>query len=264
MKTTIWLRAHVPSHVYAILERLGRIRPSYRQFVRRQEDVAARRAVVDEQVLAIVGTETVMSGPLQGTLLNQKRSWGLDFSARLLGTYEMELHQHLERIVGNHTTRIVDVGCADGYYVVGLGRLAPSAQIVGYDIDAAALEVTSALAKLNSMSDRVQLRGLCRPKDLENQPPETLILMDCEGAEAILVTEAVAKSNPKTSFVIECHENVIPGVTDRLAHLFDGRQIDIVRQQPRSSGAAPMLPEALALEAVDELRSPKNVWLVVS
>ncbi len=78
---------------------------------------------------------------------------------RLLGTYESELHPHLSAFVAEGVDCIVDVGCAEGYYAVGLARLAPHATIYAHDTDMAAQVACKALAARNGVADRVVVGG---------------------------------------------------------------------------------------------------------
>lgn len=263
MPAHLWLRDRLPRQAYSTLEWLAHQRPAHRRWASGQREIVARRSALDDQVVAALATDLVQSGPLRGTRLNRDASWGLDYSARLLGSYEKELHPYLESLASATTPSVVDVGCADGYYVAGLGRLASGASVTAYDVDPRARRVTRALAEVNDVSDRVEINGACRSVDLEGLPPGSLVLMDCEGAEVTLITAAVARSNTDTAFVIECHESIVDGITERLMGLFEGRVIDVVEQQPRSPADYPALPEHLARAVLDELRSPADRWLVI-
>lgn len=254
----------LPDGIYKGLQRAAHLRPAHRRYLQAQSSRAAERSALDDQVIEILRTDVVQSGPLAGLVLSRRASWGLDFSARLLGTYEMELHPFLSRLVTDETPLILDVGCADGYYVVGLSRIAPNATVVGYDIDPSALEVTQTLAELNGVEGRVDVRPGCRAKDLESLPDGTLVVMDCEGAESQLLTEAVVATNPRTHFIIESHESVVPGITAKLQSLFSSRRCELVYPDKRSAADATQLPADLATAVLDEMRSPKNPWLVVT
>lgn len=259
----VWLREFMPAPLLRPIEAVAHRRPSYRQYLARQEESRVRREQLDDEVLALVGDSTVLAGPLAGTILTRAASWGQDFSARLVGSYEKELHPIIEQMVSDHTPLVVDVGCADGYYVAGLGRMASGAELVGYDIDPDALTVTAALAEMNGVADRLRLRAACRSRDLESLPAGAVVLVDCEGAERWLITREVVATNPGGNFIIECHESVVPGITEHIVGLFDGRRVERVPQQPRTAADAPSLPPDLAELVTCELRSPKDGWVVV-
>src|SRR6478752_2830493 len=54
---------------------------------------------------------------------------------RLLGSYESELHPHLQAFAEEGLDCVIDVGCAEGYYAVGLARMMPDVAVHAYDID---------------------------------------------------------------------------------------------------------------------------------
>ncbi|MDZ7906377.1 MAG: hypothetical protein U5N55_11810 [Cypionkella sp.] len=49
--------------------------------------------------------------------------------ARLLGAYEASLHPVIKDICTCDYAQIIDVGCAEGYYAVGLARRLPAARV---------------------------------------------------------------------------------------------------------------------------------------
>ena len=58
---------------------------------------------------------------------------------KLLGCYEEELSASLEELIARGYDRVIDVGCASGYYVVGLAMRMPRAEVFGFDTDGAAI-----------------------------------------------------------------------------------------------------------------------------
>ncbi len=66
----------------------------------------------------------VQGGPFAG-MAYLHRSLDGPLPPRLLGCYEAELHGALERILGTRYDTVVDIGCAEGYYAVGLALKMP-------------------------------------------------------------------------------------------------------------------------------------------
>src|ERR1700686_4848787 len=63
----------------------------------------------------------VQSGPFKGMRLSDQTTWGDgDLGAKILGCYEQELWPHLEGARRGAYRRVINVGCAEGYYAVGL------------------------------------------------------------------------------------------------------------------------------------------------
>src|SRR2546423_12652663 len=71
---------------------------------------------------------------------------------KLLGTYELELHPAVERLIASRPTTVVNVGAAEGYYAVGLARRLPDARILAFDIDERSQEHCRRLAALNGVA----------------------------------------------------------------------------------------------------------------
>lgn len=64
----------------------------------------------------------------------------------------------------------------------------PEARVVGYQADAEARKLLAALADLNELGDRIEIKGICNPCDLETMPEsEAFVMMDVEGAELELL-----------------------------------------------------------------------------
>src|SRR5271170_2035809 len=66
----------------------------------------------------------VAAGLFQGLRLLPDVSWGVgDNAAKLVGLYEAELHPALHDLALTPPPVVINVGCAEGYYAVGLARL---------------------------------------------------------------------------------------------------------------------------------------------
>src|SRR5947207_6150517 len=77
---------------------------------------------------------TVLNGPFAGLAYPQQTALGIEaYSAKLLGTYEEELHGAFEDMIQGRPRVVVNVGASDGYYAVGLARRLPNATIYAFD-----------------------------------------------------------------------------------------------------------------------------------
>src|SRR5947209_7077380 len=122
----------------------------------------------------------VMRGPFAGMRLCERvsRSDG-DIAPKLLGTYEEELHPFLNQFQGRRYSAIIDVGCAEGYYVIGCAHLFAGIPVFAFDSDPLALEVCGENAVLNGVADRVLTAGHCGPDtfaSLGRSHPRTLAI----------------------------------------------------------------------------------------
>lgn len=220
------------------------------------------------QSLRAQGEGKVLSGPFEGMAYLDIATEGA-LAPRLLGSYEDELHPHLRAFVAEGLDCVIDVGCAEGYYAVGLARMAPQAQIFAYDIAAKAQEACNAMAALNGVSDRVTVGGLFQPTDFEAfAGRRTLVIMDVEGAEAELLRPDLSPALAGMRLIVETHDVYVPGALETVRARFEATH-EIVRIDPGPKTIA--LPEFLRgashldqLLAVWEFRAAPTPWLVMT
>jgi precorrin-6B methylase 2 len=176
--------------------------------------------VVDEQFPDL----TVVSGPFRGMQYIRQELPGSVLVPKLLGSYESELHPALEALLANHYSAIVDVGCAEGYYAVGLALRLKTAQVYAFDIDARARQACKELARLNGVSERVHVGGLCDAAILRSLPlgPKALIIADCEGYEKNLFTAPVREVLAKHDLIVETHDFIDINISQQLRQDFSG------------------------------------------
>ncbi|SEF42314.1 methyltransferase domain-containing protein [Algoriphagus boritolerans] len=162
----------------------------------------------------------VRRGPFKGLKYPFLSSIYSAFYPKVLGYYEMELHPILDKLKSKKFNSILDIGCAEGYYAVGLAKMFPNSKIVAYDIDPLARQRTQEMASANQIrvGDRFELKEYCTANDLLGLDPTSrhLIFSDCEGFEGELFSVEVISHLSKSDFIIEVHDFEIPGLCDRL------------------------------------------------
>jgi hypothetical protein len=187
---------------------------------------------------------------------------------RLLGTYESELHPHFEAFVDAGLDAIIDVGCAEGYYAVGLARLAPGLTVHARDIDEKARVACAELARRNGVADRVQIGGEFTPEDFQAFAGQrVLVLVDAEGAEGAILDPARGPALAQMSIIVETHDVFRPGSEALIAQRFAPTH-DIVRveQQPKTFDLPDWMRSLTHLDqllAVWEFRLQPTPWLVM-
>lgn len=139
------------------------------------------------------------------------------------GVYEPQMQQLIETMGdGKQFARFVNVGCAEGTYVVGLLKRWPHIIAEAYDILDDRVAMTVALAELNGVSlKRLKTGSLFDFADSTLYPAEpSLFLIDIEGCEADLVNH-VDKFKIH-DLLIEAHEDMAPTthVADSLCKAF--------------------------------------------
>jgi hypothetical protein len=187
---------------------------------------------------------------------------------RLLGTYESELHPHLRAIAADGVDAVVDVGCAEGYYAVGLARMIPGATVHAHDIDEKARAACADLAARNGVAERVVVGGEFAPQDFERFAGlRTLVIMDAEGAELDILRPDLAPSLAGMTLIVETHDVHRPGalatVTARFAETHDIERVDA---RPKVFEPPPWFDGLTQLDqliAVWEWRLQATPWLVM-
>ena len=165
---------------------------------------------------------TVSGGPFQGMRYSSGQSYGSALLPKLLGSYESELHPVLEEMLANEYSTIVDIGCAEGYYAVGMGLRIPQATIYAFDTSSNARKLCADMARLNGLEDRVRIGSFCDAATLMSLPlgSRALIISDCEGYEGILFTNGIAASLAPHDVVVETHDFIDIDISSRLRDAF--------------------------------------------
>ena len=227
-----------------------------------------RSVLIQNTLLKHQGT-VVMQGPLAGMDFLTQSAEGCHI-AKLLGCYEQPLQPFIENAITSAYPIILNIGCAEGYYAVGMARRMPNTQVLAFDLNHTAQEVCAILAKKNSVSDRVKVGALFKPEDFEayrNQ--KVLVLCDIEGAEKDLLIPDNAPALKGMDIIVESHECLLPGITQTLIGRFKStHQITLVQDNgQRQLKELPNWFNNLAhldqLLATWEWRSGATPWLVM-
>jgi hypothetical protein len=254
-----WLREAVattsdlgrPGNLAAILRRLAKWRAELMaiEFMRRHGPV-------------------IWGGPFAGMTYQRAPSEG-SLIARLLGSYESELHPHLSALVGRQIDSVIDVGCAEGYYAVGLARLLPNVTVHAFDIDEKARSACSEMATINGVADRVIIDAEFTPDGFAAfAGRRTLVLVDVEGAEVDILQPGLSPALASMSIIVETHNGLRPGALETLVARFSSTH-DIVHV-PESAKVAETPDWMLQLSSLDRLlatwewRETPTPWLVMT
>jgi precorrin-6B methylase 2 len=210
----------------------------------------------------------ITGGPFAGMEYVTKATEGA-LIPRLLGTYESELHPHLRAFAEAGLDVVVDVGCAEGYYAVGLARLMPTVTVQAYDIDPAARETCAELAARNGVSDRVIVGGEFAPDGFQAfAGRRVLVMVDAEGAETDILQPALSPALAGMNVIVETHDLYKPGTLAALMERFSPtHDIQRVDQQPKTFDVPAWLqalPHLDQLLAVWEWRAAPTPWLVMT
>lgn len=218
-------------------------------------------------VLFISGEPVVASGPFRG-MKYLDLSGGSALLPKLLGAYEQELHDALERVLQREYRTVIVVGCAEGYYVVGLARRLPMAAVYGFDLSARSLKACRSLAELNGVSQRVHLAGRATVENLRPLVgPNTLIISDCEGAEVELLNPDRIPALLQADVIVELHDRLVPQVSSLIQRRFCvSHEVSIIHSTDRDPCVYPLLkplPPKQQRLALEEFRGGPMDWGVL-
>ena len=249
----------------AQLQRLAALPPGPERLGAQLRQLAKWRSIVLANTLAQRSGGRVAHGPFAGMLYTVAASEG-SRAPRLLGAYEASLHPVIETVISRAYPQVLDIGCAEGYYAVGLARRMPSSRIHARDTNPAARALCAELARANGVEDRLRIAGEVGHADLAlcDQAP-TFVLCDVEGAEAELLDPARAPALARADLLVEVHEGMRPGLlsllTDRFAPSHRITRIDRSLRPDLLPDWAETLSDLDRLLLLWEWRATPTPWL---
>jgi hypothetical protein len=162
--------------------------------------------IAARQLFYAGGPPKVLSGPFAGMPYLDETVWG-PITPKWLGCYELEIQDIVEAAIGTSYDRVINVGCAEGYYAVGLAWRMPQTEIVAFDLDPMARRQTRRLAALAGVSAKVRVENGCEWADLNRLITDrTLVVIDVEGAEFSLLNPQNAPALKMADLLVEIHE----------------------------------------------------------
>ncbi len=166
---------------------------------------------------------TVAHGPFKGLRYPIAEGVGSMLLPKLLGSYESELHSALEDLLAGGYDSVVNIGCGEGYYAVGLGLRCAKAGVYAFDTNARARELCAEMARLNGLGDRIHIGGFCDEATLKSIPlgNRAFIVSDCEGYERRLFSPEVAEYLASHDLIIETHDFIDIDISSHVSRVFD-------------------------------------------
>ena len=214
--------------------------------------------------------DRVIDGPCAGLRYPADRLREVDVPvAKLVGSYERQLHGSLAAAIDAGRTPFVDIGCAEGYYAVGLALRRADLEVHAYDHAKSARSFCADLAALNGCGDRVHVHRHCDARQLRALTLDrALVLADVEGAEFELFSEEVVALLARAAVIVELHRPVedpaVTGLIERFAPSHTAERVDAAPPQPELIGALSFLTPSERAAATNEWRAaPDQTWLVL-
>jgi hypothetical protein len=199
---------------YEIIKKSKKNRYNFREIYRYRERLALSLA---ERL-----NYTVINGPFKGMKLIPGSHWNSgDIASQLFGLYEEELENILEKELSKKPDIVINIGAGDGFYLVGIKRRLSDARAIGYEINELSRQRCMALAAFNSVD--IEVHGEMSIDDISlelKDAKNALVFCDVEGAEIAFCEMNMKDACPNATFIIECHDFLVPGVTQALKEKF--------------------------------------------
>lgn len=216
---------------------------------------------VARAVMARIGGARCVGGPFAGLQL-PPATWRRHIGPKLLGTYESELHPVIAACRTRQYARVVNIGAAEGYVAVGLGRLL-GRPVVAFESDPLTRRTLRQTAALNRVP--VDVRGPASVATLRRAiDGRALVFCDCEGGEDALLDPASVPPLTACDVIVELHEMAAPGVGERLRQRFAPTHAITAIHAVEPKTPPPIvadLPAADQALAVREHRIDGRTWL---
>jgi hypothetical protein len=211
--------------------------------------------------------QTVHAGPFAGMTYTEATEGAT--LPRLIGCYEAELQPTLLAMSQQGYEHVIDIGCAEGYYAVGLARLFEGCDIYAHDISEAAQRACQQLAVLNQVQGRVKVGGIFDASTLaQHRMHKTLVFCDIEGAEDELLNPQTQPGFTEVDLIVEVHECFKPGLMKTLSERFSpSHEIEWIWQSPNVHRELPdwvkHLPHLDQVLCTWEWRAGPTPWAVM-
>lgn len=209
--------------------------------------------------------DRVLCGPFSGMkLLREYDRRHSAYLPKLIGSYEAELHPAIYATALRRPALVVNIGAADGYYTVGYALFINS-QVIAFEMSETLTDQCQRVAEMNHVGHLISYEGECDSSKLRTViQPNALIVADCEGCEDTVLDSNIEGLN-SSQLIIETHDHIVPGVTNRLIERFrNTHEVFRFVSRERSESDYPILLSMRKRDretALNEFRHATSYWL---
>ena len=193
----------------------------------------------------------ILHGPFKNLNFNAGNTGASSNFAKMLGSYESEIHPFIENAIKNNYTNLINIGSDDGYYAIGFAAKMNALKIYAFDTNKAAWPALQQNALANGVGDRILQSGLFTANDLSvfADGQRNLFMVDCEGAEKEIFNESNISGLLNSDLIIELHLHIHPELESYFRNLFEAtHEIEIQDSIPdylkASRNSSPELMQA--------------------
>jgi len=148
----------------------------------------------------------VQQGPFTGLKLCNYDNGCL--GNKLLGSYESQLYAAIEQTINYQPDLVINLGCGEGYYGLGLAKRLPNVRNIL--IDNAEHELINAL--YNLQSNKLSNVELWNYADIDviqyimRKYKKPFLFIDVEGYEITFLDQNINSELVKSCIIVECHD----------------------------------------------------------
>lgn len=187
--------------------------------------------------------DTVLRGPVAGLRLVLPRLGEIDAPvAKLLGTYEEEIHPALQGAIDAQPARFIAIGSADGYFAVGMA-VAAKLPVDAFDLSKTARSMTEETAVLNGVERNVTIHGAASTLAIERlELTNAVVLCDIDGPERDLFSPRLVGKLTSARVIVEMHSKVHADVERVLLDRFNAtHNVHVIEASKRDPSSYPEL-----------------------
>jgi mannosyltransferase OCH1-like enzyme len=212
----------------------------------------------------------VQHGLFKGMKYASPKALGSSLMPKLLGSYEDILHPFLFEQSKKKFELIINIGCGEGFYAVGLALLFNDTKVLAYDINDMAEEFIKNNTLINNVENRVQFKNdyFDVNESLIALPRRTFIFCDIEGGELSLFSKENIIKFSDSDLIIELHDFIDFNIKPYIIALFkDSHSIEILKEKQnydfKNYDFLYKTPISNALKIIDENRPERMEWVIL-
>ncbi len=257
------LRKSIPN-IYKLLAYGYQLTPQYKRKIQAFETNRSQRE--SNLLKKIFSNDTnVRHGPFEG-MKYLSQAHGSRLLPKITGCYESAIQPWLVESFKKPYSKAIVIGCAEGYYAVGLAYKMPELSVLAYDQSETAQLLCQDLSQMNGVAGRIEIKNKCSQAELNiHAGKNTLIICDIEGGEKSLLDMEAAKTLQYSDLIVETHDCVEEGITQTLVERFlDTHKIEIVYDHPVQLQEYKILQDASQQDRefiINEHRPKGMCWL---
>jgi hypothetical protein len=195
------------------------------------------RAIELSKVIQNITNGEVYQGPFKGMKISPDYIWGDgDISSKLLGLYEHQLHESIYDIININPDILLNIGCAEGYYGVGVAQKTNCPAVL-IDVDNNYESIVNNAIQSNNIQNAIFTTNstIENYKKYLTNKIQPVIIMDCEGAEIQLLNLETFPELKNCYILVETHDFSVENATLTITNRFTNtHNIQIIHSSPKN------------------------------